>query len=55
MNKNSLSERMKQYENIPKNRLMQRKPVIIRIDGKAFHTFTSGFQRPFDDILIKSI
>lgn len=55
MNKNSLSERMKQYENIPKNRLMRRQPVIIRIDGKAFHTFTRGFQRPFDDILIKSM
>lgn len=55
MNKDSLSERMKQYENIPKNRLMRRQPIIIRIDGKAFHTFTRGFERPFDDIFIKSI
>ena len=30
-------------------------PVIIRIDGKSFHTFTRGFNRPFDDILIKSM
>ena len=55
MNKDSLGDRMKQYENIPKNQLMRRQPVIIRIDGKAFHTFTRGFKRPFDDILIKSM
>lgn len=26
-------------------------PVAIRIDGKAFHTFTRGFQKPFDEVL----
>lgn len=30
-------------------------PVIIRIDGRAFHTFTKGFKRPFDEVLIKSM
>lgn len=30
-------------------------PVIIRIDGKAFHTFTRGFKKPFDDILVKTM
>lgn len=43
------------YEQIPKTRLMRRVPVAIRIDGKAFHTFTKGFQKPFDEILIKSM
>lgn len=43
------------YENIPKIKLMRRTPVIIRIDGKAFHTFTRGFKKPFDEILIKSM
>lgn len=43
------------YENIPKIKLMRRTPVIIRIDGKAFHTFTRGFKNPFDEILIKSM
>lgn len=38
-----------------KTRLMRRCPVIIRIDGKAFHTFTKGFKRPFDNVLIKSM
>ena len=43
------------YEQIPKTRLMRRCPVAIRIDGKAFHTFTRGFQKPFDEVLIKSM
>ena len=56
MKKDSLGDRMKShYENIPKTRLTRREPVIIRIDGKAFHTFTRGFQRPFDNILIESM
>lgn len=43
------------YEGVPKTRLMRRTPVAIRIDGKAFHTFTRGFQKPFDDVLVKSM
>ena len=51
-----LGTRMKTYyEQISKTKLMRRMPVIIRIDGKAFHTFTKGFKRPFDEILIKSM
>jgi tRNA(His) 5'-end guanylyltransferase len=51
-----LGKRMKEfYEQIPKTRLMRRTPVAIRIDGKAFHTFTRGFNKPFDEILIKSM
>lgn len=56
MNNNDLGKRMKEfYEQVPKTRLVRRMPVMIRIDGKAFHTFTRGFQKPFDDILIKSM
>lgn len=51
-----LGKRMKEfYEQISKTRLMRRTPVIIRLDGKAFHTFTRGFRKPFDEILIKSM
>jgi len=51
-----LGKRMKEfYEQIPKTKLMKRMPVIIRIDGKAFHTFTRGFKRPFDKVLIKTM
>lgn len=46
-----LGKRMKEfYEQVPKYRLVRRTPVIIRIDGKAFHTFTKGFDRPFDEV-----
>lgn len=51
-----LGVRMKTfYEQIPKTKLMRRCPVAIRIDGKAFHTFTKGFHKPFDEVLIKSM
>lgn len=51
-----LGVRMKTfYEQIPKTKLMRRCPVAIRIDGKAFHTYTRGFQKPFDEVLIKSM
>lgn len=53
---NELGKRMKTfYEQIPKTKLMRRTPVIIRVDGKAFHTFTRGFQIPFDDVLIETM
>ena len=51
-----LGTRMKEfYEQVPKTRLVRRMPVAIRIDGKTFHTFTKGFHKPFDDILIKTM
>lgn len=54
--RDDLGVRMKTfYEQIPKTKLMRRCPVVIRIDGKAFHTFTKGFQKPFDEVLIKSM
>ena len=55
MDKGSLGNRMKKYESISKNFLMRRTPVIVRLDGKAFHTFTRGFKKPFDEILIKTM
>ena len=51
-----LDVRMKEfYEFIPKTKLMRRTPVILRIDGKAFHSFTKSFKKPFDEILINSM
>ena len=47
----SLGDRMKEnYENRAKTYLVRRMPVIIRLDGKAFHTFTKGFKRPYDEV-----
>ena len=49
--KDSLGDRMKEnYENRAKTYLVRRMPVIIRLDGKAFHTFTKGFKKPYDEI-----
>lgn len=52
MEKNcSLTDRMKEnYENRSKTYLTKRVPVIIRLDGKAFHTLTRGLKRPYDEI-----
>ena len=49
--KDSLGDRMKNnYENRAKTYLVRRMPVIIRLDGKAFHTFTRGLKKPYDKI-----
>ena len=56
MIRDDLGARMKTfYEQIPKTKLVRRIPVAIRIDGKAFHTFTKGFDKPFDRILMKAM
>lgn len=48
----ALSNRMKRYENVNRNYLTPRTYSIIRVDGKAFHTFTKKFERPFDESLV---
>lgn len=47
--KDALGDRMKSfYEDRYRIYLTRRMPVIIRIDGNAFHTFTKGLDKPFD-------
>lgn len=54
--KDDLEKRMKTfYEQVPKTKLMRRCPVAIRINGKSFHTFTKNFQKPFDEVLIRTM
>lgn len=48
MNK-SLGDRMKRYEKSSKYYLSIRIPVIIRLDGKAFHSLTKHMNKPYDD------
>lgn len=55
MKNDDLGNRMKKYEYITRNKMCPRMPVIIRLDGRTFHTFTRGFKRPFDDVLIKTM
>jgi tRNA(His) 5'-end guanylyltransferase len=54
-NKDSLGDRMKEYEYVTRNYLTRKLPVIIRCDGKAFHSFTRGLKKPFDEIFVKSM
>ena len=50
--KDSLGDRMKEYyEDRAKTYLTRRTPVIIRLDGKAFHSFTKHLKKPYDKIL----
>lgn len=54
--KDALGNRMKHnYEEVSKTRLIRRVPVIIRLDGKAFHTFTKGLDKPFDAVFNKTM
>lgn len=46
---------MKKYEKVSQSKLIPRTPVIVRIDGRAFHTFTRGFDFPEDKILKKTM
>lgn len=51
--KDNLGERLKEnYENRTRYYLPRRSYVILRIDGKAFHSFTKRCDRPFDQDLI---
>ena len=56
MIRDALGDRMKHnYEEVTKTRLTRRMPVIIRLDGCHFHTFTRGFDKPYDKVLIKTM
>ena len=45
----TFGDRMKMYEGIEAQRaFMPGLPICVRIDGRAFHTFTRGMQRPYD-------
>ena len=55
MDTSDLAKRMKEYEKRNQYYLQKRTPVAIRVDGRNFHTFTKGFQRPFDKILMTTM
>ena len=52
MERSSLGDRMKGYELASKTCLPRRLPIIVRLDGAHFHTYTRGLDKPFDDKLI---
>jgi tRNA(His) guanylyltransferase len=56
MEKSDIGTRMKyNYEQAYNIRLPLRMPVILRLDGKTFHTFTRGMQRPFDEDFMQAM
>ena len=47
--KDSLGDRMKSFENVEAMRKLDSSlPIMVRLDGRAFHSFTRGMERPFD-------
>lgn len=50
-----LGDRMKDYENVNRFYLTRRTPMIIRIDGRAFHTFCKGLKKPYDKVFAESM
>lgn len=53
MTNDSLGDRMKNYENSFRHYLSKRMPVILRVDGSHFHTYTKGCKRPVDQGLVE--
>lgn len=46
---------MKKYEDVWRTKLLKRAPKIIRLDGKAFHTFLKDAEKPFDKNVMRSM
>lgn len=47
--RDSLGDRMKEYEEQTTGQhLYTDEPVIVRLDGRAFHTFTRALEKPYD-------
>ena len=55
MKKDSLGDRIKTYEKTFCNRGVKNMPLIIRVDGKAFHSFTRGMDKPFSNKFIEAM
>ncbi len=53
MLKDQIGDRMKEYEDVFRQYLPNRLPVVIRVDGSHFHTYTKGCKRPIDDGLVE--
>lgn len=51
----AIDDRMKEYEAVSDYRLPKRMPLIIRVDGKAFHTLLRKAEKPFDPLVIHAM
>lgn len=48
----ALGDRMKRYEAAHKHVLPRRTYTILRLDGRAFHSYLRGAQRPYDEVFM---
>lgn len=55
MSGDSLGDRIKRYEEAGKHRFAPRQPLLVRVDGRAFHTYTRRLDRPFDHDLMDAM
>lgn len=55
MSKDALGDRMKRYEAVSQGFLTPNTPAFIRVDGRAFHTYTRRLDKPFDMRLIEAM
>ena len=55
VNGKDIETRMRRFEKASNHYLSPETPAIIRIDGRAFHTFTKNFDRPYDYVLIEAM
>ena len=56
MSRTEIDIRMKeQYEDRYRIMLPRRSYTIIRVDGRAFHTWTRGMERPYSQVLITAM
>ena len=51
----SLGDRIKGYESVTHFTATKRMPLMIRVDGRAFHTYTRGMEKPFDKKLMDAM
>lgn len=52
----AMGDRQKAYEQREAGyTLMPGLPVLVRLDGRAFHTFTRGMKRPYDERLSRAM
>ena len=51
----TLGDRMKAFEHTYRQYLPRRTYTLLRLDGRAFHTFTRGLHKPFDLSLVEAM
>ncbi len=51
----TLGDKLKAFENASKTKLDRLQPVIIRLDGKAFHTLLRSCTKPYDTHVVRSM